>query len=582
MATWGQSVGKAQPPSARAGPGAFPAFAAGVLVTVAAVLVGLALVPGASTRLDRAALTLLLPVVVIAVVAVHRTGASARARHEAALVDPLTGLANRARFRLGLDESLGDGRNAWAQVAVLLIDLDRFKEVNDTLGHDAGDALLALIGPRIAGALGGDGLVARLGGDEFGVLLEGTDETAARARAAAIVAGLEQPFAVDDGLLDVEASIGIALYPDHGTTTETLLQRADIAMYRAKTRQHAVELYSSEHDHHSRRQLSLLADLRTALGNGELVVHYQPQVNLMTGRVETVEALVRWQHPTEGLLAPGEFVPLAERTGLIRPLTTHVLAQALRQIARWRSRGLDLVVSVNLSARNLHDPHLSTQLSDVLARQNLPARHLQLELTESSIMDDPERSGTVLRALDELGVRLAIDDFGTGYSSLAYLQRLPVDEIKIDRSFVAGMADRPADRVIVHSTIELARNLGLTVTAEGVETEEVLAQLRAAGCHSVQGYFISPAVPAGELEALLECPLWAGGMAAGLSRGQGSLFGPQLPHEPRPAPDPAQAPAAFDVADDDDFVLDLEGEPTLDLGGGRHPSRRAVIVPPRL
>ncbi len=554
--------------------GGFPAFAAGVLVTVAVGLVGLLAVRQDATVVDELALALLLPVVLVAALAVHRASVLGAASERDARHDPLTGLPNRLHFRQVLDERLADGRSAWAQVAVLLLDLDRFKEVNDTLGHDAGDHLLRQIGPRIAGALGGDGLVARLGGDEFGVLLEGTDETAARARAAAIVASLEEPFAVDDGLLDVEASIGIALYPAHGTTTEMLLQRADIAMYRAKSRQHAVELYSPEHDHHSRRQLSLLADLRRALGGDELVVHYQPQVNLMTGRVETVEALVRWEHPREGLLSPAEFVPLAERTGLIRPLTTHVLAQALCQIARWRDRGLDLVVSVNLSARNLHDPHLSTQLLDLLAAHRLPARHLQLELTESSIMDDPERAGTVLRALDELGVRLAIDHFGTGYSSLAYLQRLPVDEIKIDRSFVTGMADRPADRVIVDSTIDLACNLGLTVTAEGVETETVLGLLRAAGCHSVQGYFVSPAVPAGELEALLECPLWAGGMAAGLARGQGSLFGPQLPHEP--------ARAAAPVLLGDDLVLDLEGEPLIDLGSGRHPSHRAVIVPPRL
>ena len=552
----------------------FPAFAAGVLVAIAVGLVALLAFGQDAAVVDELAMAVLLPVVLVAALAVHRAAVLAAASERDARHDPLTGMPNRAHFRQVLDDRLSDGRSAWAQVAVLLLDLDRFKEVNDTLGHDAGDHLLRQIGPRIAGALGGDGLVARLGGDEFGVLLEGTDETAARGRAAAIVAGLEAPFAVDDGLLDVEASIGIALYPEHGATTETLLQRADIAMYRAKSRQHAVELYSPEHDHHNRRQLSLLADLRRALGNDELVVHYQPQVNLMTGRVETVEALVRWQHPRDGLLAPGEFVPLAERTGLIRPLTTHVLAQALCQIAHWRDRGLDLVVSVNLSARNLHDPHLSTQLRDLLTAHGLPARHLQLELTESSIMDDPERAGTVLRALDRLGVRLAIDDFGTGYSSLAYLQRLPVDEIKIDRSFVAGMADRPADRVIVDSTIDLARNLGLTVTAEGVETETVLGLLRAAGCHSVQGYFVSPAVPAGELAVLLECPLWAGGMAAGLARGQGSLFGPQLLHENVRA---STAPLV-----EDDLVLDLDGDPLIDLGSGRHPSHHRVIVPPRL
>jgi len=564
-------AGGGRPPRDRARRVAAAAFAGGVLVTAVATLLTVVVAPADVARADATALALVLPVVVVAVLAVRHAATASSSLERDALHDPLTGLPNRARFRRDLDAVVADGRNAWAQVAVLLLDLDRFKEVNDTLGHDAGDRLLQQVGERLTAVFGADATVARLGGDEFGVLLDGVGERAARDRAAGLVAALEAPFPVDGGSLDVEASIGIAVFPDHGATTEVLLQRADIAMYRAKSRQHAVECYDPEHDHHDRRHLALLADLRTALGNGELVVHYMPQVNLMTGRVDTVEALVRWQHPTEGLLAPGQFVPLAERTGLIRPLTTHVLAQALRQIARWRNRGVDLTVSVNLSARNLHDPHLSTQLRDALARHDLPARHLQLELTESSIMDDPERALTVLEALDELGVRLAIDDFGTGYSSLAYLQRLPVDEIKIDRSFVAGMAERPADQVIVRSTIDLARNLGLTVTAEGVETEAVLAELRAAGCHSVQGYYVSPAVPASELEALLDCPLWAEGMAAGLARGQGSLFGPQPSVDPVPGPAPV---AGLERDTAPEAVLDLAGDPMIDLGGGRHPSRR--------
>ncbi|MCB1015651.1 MAG: EAL domain-containing protein [Acidimicrobiales bacterium] len=552
------------------------AFGAGVVLAGSVAVAIAALTPGDPVPLGALGVVLLVAVTALAALALHHAASVTIDHERRARQDPLTGLANRAAFRRALDERVADGRNAWAQVAVLLLDLDRFREVNDTLGHDAGDRLLVLVGERLRAALADEGMVARLGGDEFAILLDGADSARARRCAGQAVAALEASFPVDDGLLDVEASVGIAVFPEHGATTETLLQRADIAMYRAKARQHAVECYAAEHDHHNRRQLALLADLRAGLGRGELVVHYMPQVNLMTGRVETVEALVRWNHPEEGLLAPGEFVPLAERTGLIRPLTTHVLAQSLRQIARWRRRGLDLVVSVNLSARNLHDPGLSGQLRDVLERQGLPARHLQLELTESSIMDDPERALTVLRELDELGVRLAVDDFGTGYSSLAYLQRLPVDEIKIDRSFVSGMAERPADEVIVCSTIELGRNLGLTVTAEGVETESVLAMLRAHGCHHVQGHFVGPAMPAAELEALLECPLWAGGMAAGLARGQGSLFGPQLPLEP-------VGPGAEDDEDDmDDVVLDLDGDATIDLGGGRHPSRRHARVPPRL
>ena len=555
-------------------------FALGILVTGAAPVLAVSVAPASMARADAASLALVVPLLSVAALAVHRATTASSSHERDALHDPLTGLPNRARFRRDLDATVADGRNAWSQAAVLLLDLDRFREVNDTLGHDAGDRLLQQVAERLTGALA-DAPGARLGGDEFGVLLEGAGEESARRLAKELVDALERPFPVDGGSLDVEASIGIAVFPDHGASTETLLQRADIAMYRAKRRQHAVECYAPEHDHHDRRHLALLADLRTALGNGELVVHYMPQVNLMTGRVDTVEALVRWRHPTEGLLAPGEFVPLAERTGLIRPLTTHVLAQALRQIARWRARGLDLTVSVNLSARNLHDPQLSTQLRDALQRHDLPARHLQLELTESSIMDDPDRALTVLRALDDLGVRLAIDDFGTGYSSLAYLQRLPVDEIKIDRSFVAGMLERPADQVIVRSTVDLARNLGLTVTAEGVETEAVLAELRAAGCHSVQGFYVSPAVPPAELEALVECPLWAEGLAAGLARGQGSLFGPQPTVEAPPA-----APDEEREEEAPEAVLDLAGEPMIDLGGGRHPSRspgrRPADVPRRL
>jgi diguanylate cyclase (GGDEF)-like protein len=543
---------------------------AGVGLTVAAALVVGVVAPGPWAGADRTDLGLVVALVLLAGITVYRTLSVSAAQKHQSLHDPLTGLPNRVLFQQHLDDLLAVAHLGTAPIAVLLIDLDRFKEVNDTLGHGAGDVLLKQIGPRLADSLDGDGVIARLGGDEFGVLLTGVDgPAAAQRRANALVVGLEQPFPVGGGLVDVEASIGIALSPEHGRTGEALLQRADVAMYLAKDRQHAVELYDPAHDHHSPHRLRLLADLRTALGSEQLVLHYQPQVDLLTGRVETVEALVRWQHPTLGLLSPGEFVPLAERTGLIRPLTTHVLAQSLRQIARWRDRGLDVTVSVNLSARNLHDPHLSTQLSEALARHHLPASSLQLEITESSIMSDPDRAATVLRSLDDLGVRLAIDDFGTGYSSLAYLQRLPVAEIKIDQSFVYGMAERASDQVIVRSTIDLARNLGLTVTAEGVESEAALVLLRDAGCHSVQGYFISAALPAAELEPLLLQRAWSQGVASGLARGQRSLFDLQ-----------ADLAAEVDVdLDGDEVVLDLAHDPVIDLGRDRHPSGRPAPAP---
>ncbi len=558
---------------------AFTAFALGVVVTAVTALALGVVAPNPWADADRADLGLLVALVALVAVAVGRTIAVTAAKQRESLRDPLTGLANRTMFQQRFDELLDAAASTGTTVAVLLIDLDRFKEVNDTLGHGAGDTLLQQVGPRLAESLRGDGVIARLGGDEFGVLLAGVEgPLQARCRAEAIVAGLERPFAVGDGLLDVEASIGIALFPEHGRCSEALLQRADVAMYLAKTRQHAVEVYAAADDHHSRHRLRLLADLRVALPSEQLVVHYQPQVDLLTGRIDTVEALVRWQHPELGLLSPGEFVPLAERTGLIRPLTTQVLVQSLRQIARWRRGGVDVRVSVNLSARNLHDAHLAARLGDLLVQHGVPADSLQLEITESSIMSDPERADVVLRSLDELGVRLAIDDFGTGYSSLAYLQRLPVAEIKIDRSFVAGMAERDSDRVIVDSTITLARNLGLTVTAEGVECESVLALLREAGCHSVQGYFISPALPACEIEPLLVRRGWSEGVAAGLARGQRTLFD----LEADLAGEAAFAAAAWADLDDDVPVLDLAGEPLIDLGHRRHPSGHAAPAPHRL
>ncbi len=463
----------------------------------------------------------LAPLMLLAVLAVYRSATLWVQKDYQAKHDALTDLPNRALFNVRFDQFLSRARRSGLSVAVLLIDLDRFKEVNDTLGHGAGDALLQQVGPRISGLLSDDCIIARLGGDEFGVLVpDSRGPSHALARASAIVEGLEQPFYVDDGMIDVEASIGVALFPEHGYTKESLLQRADVAMYVAKSRQHAVELYSAANDHHSRRRLGLLADLRTALRDRELYLEYQPKVDLASGRIEAVEALIRWRHATYGPLSPDEFVPLAEQSGLIRPLTAYVLAEALAQVARWRDEGMELSVSVNLSTRNLHDQRLPGELLDVLARNDLPARHLQLEITESAIMDDPDGAGLVLDALDRMGIRMSIDDFGTGYSSLAYLQRLPVSEIKIDRSFVSDMDHNAANRVIVRSTIELARNLGLRVTAEGVESSRVLDLLRAGGCDGAQGYFISRPLSAGQLASLIEGSAGAdaGGVALEVDR----------------------------------------------------------------
>ena len=339
----------------------------------------------------------------------------------------------------------------------------------------------------------------------FGVLLTGVggpDE--ARRRADDLVTGLERPFPVGGGLVDVEASIGMALYPEHGNDPEELLQRADIAMYTAKETHAGFVLFDPKHDQHSPKRLALLGELRRALEQRQLLLHYQPKVDAHTGRVLGVEALVRWQHPDHGLVPPGEFIPLAERTGLITPLTHYVLDEALRQCRQWHDAGHELTVAVNVSARRLLDLQFPDEVADLLARHQVPTRLLVVELTESTIMADPVHALEVLSRLDTMGVQLSIDDFGTGYSSMAYLKSLPVHELKVDRSFVSQMLSNSNDAVIVHSTVDLGRNLGLRVVAEGVENALTLQQLDLLGCHAVQGYHISRPVAADELISWLE------------------------------------------------------------------------------
>jgi diguanylate cyclase (GGDEF)-like protein len=447
----------------------------------------------------------LLPLLLFPVVAVYRTAAATVELEHQATHDPLTDLPNRSSLQATLAEVLPSaGKGGSPKAAVLLIDLDRFKEINDTLGHHTGDGLLRLIGPRIKTAAPEAVSVARLGGDEFAVLFDDVVDAAhARQRAERICAALEEPFRVGDNRLDVEASIGVALCPDDGEAPELLLQRADIAMYLAKFEHLGVEFYDRARDPNSRDRLGLLGDLRQALNGDEITLFFQPKLDLASGSVRSVEALVRWHHPERGLIAPDEFIPLAERSGLIGPLTRHILHRAVAQAKRWQLDGSPLAVAVNLSARNLHDRGIVDDLVALRRAAGLPAELIELEITESSTMSDPNRAALVLDALAATGSRLAIDDFGTGYSSLAYLQRLPVSEVKVDKSFVGGMVRNDGDRSIVRSTIDLAHNLGLYVTAEGVEDQATLECLRAAGCDTAQGYYISRPLPAAELDVWL-------------------------------------------------------------------------------
>jgi diguanylate cyclase (GGDEF)-like protein len=441
----------------------------------------------------------LLPVLLLPVLAVYRSALLSAEKEHQAMHDALTDLPNRLQFSEVIERRFENARSKSTRGAVLLIDLDRFKEVNDTLGHQTGDALLCQIGPRIQLVLPEGGVVARLGGDEFAVMVPDIGADDAVRIGEAIVDVLEPPFRLDEFNLEVQASIGIAIFPDHATTADGLIKHADIAMYFAKGRNSGIEIYNAEHDQNSRRRLSLLSELRTALVSGEVVLYYQPKLDLSTDIVIGVEALVRWRHPLFGLIPPAEFVPFAEHTGLIRPLTNFVLRTAVAQARAWLDSGIDTTVAVNLSARSLHDGEIRNEVARLLSEFSLPAERLQLEITESSIMADPARAKRVLADLDAMGLHLSIDDFGTGYSSLSYLQDLPVREVKIDMSFVTNVLANPRDRVIVRSTIDLARHLGLRSTAEGIESAAAQEWLMLAGCDQGQGFHIAPPMPADEV-----------------------------------------------------------------------------------
>jgi diguanylate cyclase (GGDEF)-like protein len=429
--------------------------------------------------------------------------ASRRLRHQA-LHDDLTDLPNRALLYERAEDAIDDVVRGGGMAALLLIDLDRFKEVNDTLGHDHGDRLLEEVARRLSVTVRRGDTLARLGGDEFAVLLRDVPNRGAVVELAGrLQDAMARPFSLNGVVAVLDASIGIAFCPDHGSDVNVLVQRADVAMYDAKRSRTSIETYSEDRDPYSAERLQLLGELRAAIHSGQLVLHYQPKVEVGSDRVLGVEALVRWNHPTRGLLAPSEFVPLAERTGAIGDLTRWVLDTALAQSKAWRDAGMDMTMAVNLAAPNIVDAALPDLVAELLERWEVPGDRLECEISEHTVMADPHRAIAILERLRALGVRLSLDDFGTGHSSLAYLKRLPLDEVKIDRSFVIGMSEDSNDAAIVRTTIDLARNLGLEVVAEGVETAETLRDLSALSCDVAQGFFLSRPLPAAELDGWL-------------------------------------------------------------------------------
>ncbi|KND39530.1 putative bifunctional diguanylate cyclase/phosphodiesterase [Streptomyces acidiscabies] len=445
----------------------------------------------------------LLPLFSIPLIALDSTLWIARMRAEEQLRDPLTGLPNRQWLLERIWTALDDAERIGARAALMLIDLDRFRSVNDTLGHLAGDRLLLQIADRLKAALPRGAEVARLGGDEFAVLLPVADSTTSATRVArSLVTTLSSPLDLDGLTLVLEASAGVAVFPDHAVDAEGLLRRADVAMYQAKRDRTGVEVYESKRDSNTPDRLGLLGDLRRALDAHEVQLHYQPKVRF-DGQVAGLEALVRWVHPERGKVPPDEFIAIAESSGLMPHLTEYVLETALEQVARWRAQGLRVPVAVNVSPRDVHTPGFAGSVAARLARHGVPAGALQLEITEHVLLEDPQRAADTLNGLTGHGVKMSLDDFGTGYSSLVHLRRLPVSELKIDRSFVARLAVDTQDAEIVRCTVDLAHSLGLLVVAEGVEDDETWERLRDLGCDAVQGWLVAAAMPPEETTAWL-------------------------------------------------------------------------------
>jgi diguanylate cyclase len=473
------------------------------LTTGSLLLLGIVLVGASRTTWA------LIPLVIVPLIAVNRMARLASEQDRVAGTDPLTGLANRTALmaEVGDQVVVCAQRRATGQhqqhFALLVLDIDRFKYVNDALGHEVGDRLLIEIGQRLDRTAREGSLVARLGGDEFALVAPEVEDVGEARDIAGRVADLLSVPVVLDGLsLDVSSSIGIAVYPDHGDDFATLMRHADVAMYDAKQRGDAVAVYAPEADHNSPARLGLLADLRFALEDPEsteVAFYYQPQVEMASGAVVGVEALLRWHHPVRGLIDPEELIRVAEHSGVMRLLTLRVIDDVIAQLAKWRGEGLTLRASVNVSVRDLHTGEIVDRLADRLAQHDVAAELIQLEITEGALMADPRRVLTTLQRLDKVGIALSLDDFGTGYSSMQHLRRLPLAEVKIDRSFVLGMVNDSDDEAIVRSIIELAGALGLRVVAEGVEDDRTRRLLLAAGCHVAQGWFYARPMPAAEL-----------------------------------------------------------------------------------
>lgn len=465
----------------------------------------------------------LIALILVPLYAVYRTGRVAVERERAARHDELTGLANRRGLAARVAADIGAARHSDDDTAcgpaLLVLDLDRFKEVNDALGHGVGDRLLIEVGRRLRVRLPDDVLLARLGGDEFGAVLpEAADVAAARAFAEQVAMSLAGPVYLDGMPLEAAGSIGVAVYPVHGDDFDELLRHADVAMYEAKAHNDAVAVYAPEADHNSVARLGLLGDLRRNLErpdrpeHGDLSVFYQPQIDIATGRVVGVEALLRWRHPQHGMVGPDEVIRAAEHTAVMRLLTFRVIDEVLDQLARWRRDGMPMTAAINVSVRDLHTPDVVDHLAAGLRRHDVPADQIQLEITEGALMADPRRVLTTVRRLDRLGVALSLDDFGTGYSSMLHLRRLPLSEVKIDRSFVLGMVSDTDDAAIVRTIIDLAGALGLRVVAEGVEDERTSRRLASLGCQVAQGWYYARPMPAADLTSWL--PRYRAGLAA--------------------------------------------------------------------
>ena len=429
-------------------------------------------------------------------------------RHQA-FHDALTDLPNRTLLMDRLEKAVDHARDEDGIVALLLMDLDRFKEVNDTFGHHFGDVLLKQVAFRLRNQMASGDTVARLGGDEFAIVLsDARDSSTVAGTARRIINALQQPFVVDGQVLEVGASIGIAVYPQHGADIRALLRRADVAMYAAKQTQIGYAFHKEDLETRTPDDMALVVDMRHALEHNEFELHYQPKLHLRSGLITRVEVLLRWNHPQRGQLSPALFIPIAERTGLIRPITDWILDRALQQCNEWQKEGAPVHLAINVSAKSMLEQTLPAKVNAALEKWQIDPRFLKLEITESCIMADPAHALAIMSMLQSMGVRLSVDDFGTGYSSLTHLRQLPIDEIKIDQSFVTGMVDNDADAAIVHTVVDLGHNLGKQVCAEGVEHEDTAKLLRQMNCDLAQGFWISKPLSAPDLMTWLAETCW--------------------------------------------------------------------------